>query len=184
MKRAQTGVSPPNSPNPAVDASCESLEPSVKSWPGLPDLMKYYPPDAERQGIEGMVNIQVTLDAQGRVTDTLILDEDPLNMRFGAAASALAQIMEYNNPTGQAVQLTFKVKFALGKAASRAASATTNLEEIAYSLRPTRSRWRIGVSRKPQQTTPPGPLLTQPAAADSRPWNLLRHPLRLDQLID
>jgi outer membrane biosynthesis protein TonB len=35
--------------------------------------MKYYPPDAERQGIEGMVDVQVTLDAQSHVTDTLIL---------------------------------------------------------------------------------------------------------------
>ena len=75
--------------------------------------MKYYPPDAERQGIEGMVDIQVTLDAQSHVTDTLMREEHPANMGFGAAASALANVMEFDNPTGHAAQLAFKVKFAL-----------------------------------------------------------------------
>jgi TonB family protein len=103
-----TDASAPNSP---------TREPNIKGWPGLPDLMKYYPPDAERQGIEGMVDIQVTLDAQSHVTDTLIREEHPANMGFGAAASALAHIMEFDNPTGQAAQLAFKVKFALDEAA-------------------------------------------------------------------
>jgi TonB family protein len=68
------------------------------------DAGKYYPPDAERQGIEGMVDIQVTLDAQSHVTDTLIREEHPANMGFGAAASALAHVMEFDNPTGHAAQ--------------------------------------------------------------------------------
>ncbi len=99
-----------------TDASapnCPTTEPNIKRWPGLPDLMKYYPPDAERQGIEGMVDIQVTLDAHSHVTDTLIREEHPANMGFGAAASALANVMEFDNPTGHAAQLAFKVKFAL-----------------------------------------------------------------------
>ena len=68
-----TDASPPDSP---------ITGPSIKRCPGLPDLMKYYPPDAERQGIEGMVDIQVTLGAQSHVTDTLIREAHPANMGF------------------------------------------------------------------------------------------------------
>jgi beta-lactamase regulating signal transducer with metallopeptidase domain len=107
-------------PNPA------SQQPSVKSWPALGELKKYYPREAERKGIDGLVQIQVTLDAQGRATDTLILSEDPQDMGFGAAASTLAHFMEYDNPTGRPAQLNFKVKFALG--AAPVAAGTTNFE--------------------------------------------------------
>jgi TonB family protein len=91
-----------------------SQQPSVKGWPILADLEKYYPQEAERRGLEGLVQIEVTLDAQGRATDTLILSEYPQDVGFGAAASTLAHFMKYNNPTGRPAQLTFKVKFALG----------------------------------------------------------------------
>jgi beta-lactamase regulating signal transducer with metallopeptidase domain len=103
-----------------------SQQPSVKQYPDLGELTKYYPQEAEQHGIEGLVHIQVTLDEQGRATDTLILSEDPLNMGFGAAASALAHVMEYNNPAGRPVQLDFNVKFALGQPTP--ANGTTNFE--------------------------------------------------------
>jgi TonB family protein len=95
--------------------------PRVTNYGGLADLMKYYPPEARDRGIEGFVDLAVTLDTQGRATDTMILSEDPLNMGFGAAASTLAHTMEYSNPTGHPVQLTFRVKFALDKTPHAAA---------------------------------------------------------------
>jgi hypothetical protein len=66
----------------------------------------------------------LTLDSQGRATDTLILSEDPLDMGFGAAASTLAHQFEYNNPGNQPAQLTFNVKFALNH--PEPAGGTTN----------------------------------------------------------
>ena len=87
--------------------------PRVTSWGGLANLMKYYPPEAKRLGIDGTVDIAVTLDPQGRATNTLILSEDPPDMGFGAAASTVAHTMEYSNPTGHQVQFTFRVKFEL-----------------------------------------------------------------------
>jgi TonB family protein len=75
--------------------------------------MKYYPAAALHRGVHGVVKILVTLDKQGRATDTLILSEEPLDVGFGAAASALAHEMVYSNPTGQPAQLSFNVKFAL-----------------------------------------------------------------------
>ena len=111
---------------PESDSGPAFQQPSVKSGLTLPELMKYYPHEAERKGIEGAVQIQVTLDRQGRATDTLILSEYPLDMGFGAAASALAHVMEYDNPTGRPAQLSFKVKFALAQPTP--AYGTTNFE--------------------------------------------------------
>ena len=99
----------------AATADDASPGPSITSWPRLADLERYYPPDADRQGIAGMVLIEVTLDRHGRPTEALVLGEEPLDMGFGAAASALAHVMVYSNPTGQAAQLKFKVKFAPGR---------------------------------------------------------------------
>lgn len=103
-------------------------EPSIKAAVGLEALEKYYPKDALHRGIEGLVRIQVTLDAHGRATDTLILSEDPLDMGFGAAASTLAHQFEYNNPGNRPAQLTFNVKFALPHPGSTPAGGTTNFE--------------------------------------------------------
>jgi TonB family protein len=102
-------------------------QPSIKTGVGLEVLEKYYPKEAMHRGIEGLVKIQVTLDPQGRATDTLILSEDPLDMGFGAAASTLAHQFEYNNPGNRPAQLTFNVKFALAHSAP--AGGTTNFEE-------------------------------------------------------
>lgn len=58
-----------------------------------------------------MVELAVTLDSAGRATDTQILTEYPLNMGFGAAASAAAHAMQYSNPRGQPVTFSIRVKF-------------------------------------------------------------------------
>jgi len=90
-----------------------SLQPRVVSWG---PLASYYPREAMHKGIEGMVELAVTLDSAGRATDTQILTEYPLDMGFGAAASALAHVMKYSNPTEQPVTFTIHVKFALTEA--------------------------------------------------------------------
>ena len=96
----------------AASTGDASSRPRVTSWPQLADLKSYYPPDADGQDIGGMVLIQVTLDRHACPTDALVLAEDPPDMGFGAAACALAYVMEYSNPTGRSAQLKFKVKFA------------------------------------------------------------------------
>jgi TonB family protein len=101
----QNATTPNSGPDP--------LAPRITSWGGLAELQKYYPPEAKRQHVEGIVAITVTLDGDSRPTDTQIVSEDPPDMGFGDAAAALAQTMQYSNPTGQPVQFTFKVKFAL-----------------------------------------------------------------------
>ena len=123
---AATAAPVGSAPNMPAQQAAAAAEPSIKTPVGIDQLRKYYPKDAARRGIEGLVRIQVTLDAQGRATDTLIISEDPLDMGFGAAASTLAHQFEYNNPGNRPAQLTFNVKFAL--AASEPAGGTTNFE--------------------------------------------------------
>jgi len=104
----------PTSSSPSsVGAPQADQIPRITSYGGLTELSKYYPPEARHRGIEGTVELAVTLDTQGRATDTLILSEDPPDMGFGSAASAAARTMEYSNPTGHLVQFTFRIKFAL-----------------------------------------------------------------------
>jgi beta-lactamase regulating signal transducer with metallopeptidase domain len=147
IERILSGISPAATPRlsrrvlvlaallPAVAATAAPLGPTapiqltpeaIRTPPGFPGLEKYYPRDAMRRGVAGLVRIHVTLDTRGRATDTLILSEDPLDMGFGAAASELAHVFEYDNPTGRTAQLTFNVKFELPQ--PPAAPGTTHFE--------------------------------------------------------
>ncbi len=125
---AQSGAPAANTAAAVICPDTTSQQPCVKPWhPNPTEWAKYYPQEAARRGIDGLVRIQVSLDAQGRATDTLILSEDPLNLGFGAAASVLAHVMEYNNPTGRPAQLTFNMKFALAQPTP--SYGTTNFED-------------------------------------------------------
>jgi TonB family protein len=90
-----------------------SSTPRVVSWGRLDE---FYPPQARKKDIEGMVELAITLDREGRPTDTQILTEDPLEMGFGAAASAAVHAMKYSNPTAHPVTFTLRVRFALSHA--------------------------------------------------------------------
>jgi TonB family protein len=83
-------------------------KPRVVGWP---DLERYYPDEALRDHINGIVRITVTLDKAGRATDTYILSETPPNLGFGAAASTVAHLISYSNPTGHETSVTFNIKF-------------------------------------------------------------------------
>ncbi|HEY6923372.1 MAG TPA: M56 family metallopeptidase, partial [Steroidobacteraceae bacterium] len=86
---AATAAPVASAPLRLAQRATESIKPSIKSGVGPDELEKYYPKEAMRRGIEGLVRIQVSLDAKGRPTDTLVLSEDPLEMGFGAAASTM-----------------------------------------------------------------------------------------------
>jgi TonB family protein len=107
---ARVGRADTPAPSAGSDATAA---PHITSYGGLAELAKYYPAEAKRRGIEGMVRLAVTLDRFGHATDTLILSEDPPDEGFGAAASAAAHTMEFSNPSGRSVQFVFNVKFAL-----------------------------------------------------------------------
>ena len=71
------------------------------------------------RGTDGMVRIAVTLDEQGRATDTRILSVAPQGLGFGAAASTMVHFMTFSNPTGHSVTIKLPVKFALQHSVER-----------------------------------------------------------------
>jgi TonB family protein len=87
--------------------------PHIVSSPSLEELKKWYPAEAAIRGIDGMVQITVTLDEAGRATDTLVISEAPVGLGFGAAASELAHVFKYSNTTGHPATVTYRVKFEL-----------------------------------------------------------------------
>jgi hypothetical protein len=102
----------------------DSLQPRIVATGGLGELSHWYPRDPMSKGIEGLVQIAVSLDSVGRATDTLVLSEFPQGLGFGAAASGLVHGFTYANPTGHPATLTFNVKFAL----QAPTTGTTNFE--------------------------------------------------------
>ena len=100
----------------------------ILSWGN--GLEQWYPVEAKRKGIDGFVDLSVQLDAAGRPTDTVVLSEYPPEYGFASAASGLAHVMTYENPTGQPVSFRFRVKFALNEhAGGSGTTGTTNFEQ-------------------------------------------------------
>jgi bla regulator protein blaR1 len=105
--RAEEANVAPNEQNPAED----DLAPKLIS--GDMELEKYYPPDAARNGIEGLVTIGIRIDADGLPTGTRILAEEPLDLGFGTQADALVRTFRFTNPRHQPAEIPMKVKFTL-----------------------------------------------------------------------
>jgi TonB family protein len=89
----------------------DMTHPYIVSSPSNDDLKKWYPAEAKTRGIDGLVQITVTLDEAGRATDTLVISESPLGLGFGAAASELAHVFKYANKTGHPASVTYRIKF-------------------------------------------------------------------------
>ena len=123
----QVAAATPAVAQTAPSSASDTSPPFVPPWvadPSKPHIVEFgdlelrkalYPADAKRLGVEGIVTLTVTLDSAGRVVGTLVVDEFPNDMDygFGAAASHIAHVMKFANPTKRQAQLTFRVKFDL-----------------------------------------------------------------------
>jgi beta-lactamase regulating signal transducer with metallopeptidase domain len=103
-----------------------SADPHIVSTGGPQD--HWYPQDAQKKGVDGLVRVAVTLDAVGRIVDALVISETPDGFGFGAAASGLIHEFTYANPTGHQTTLSFNVKFALHRPDKTGHYGTTNFE--------------------------------------------------------
>jgi beta-lactamase regulating signal transducer with metallopeptidase domain len=118
-------VTPKWSPPPSAHFAGPALygmdvtHPYIVSSPSSDELAKSYPAAAKSQGIDGLVQITVTLDEAGRATDTLVISESPLGLGFGAAASELAHVFKYANNTGHPAAVTYRTKFELNRSDSQ-----------------------------------------------------------------
>jgi beta-lactamase regulating signal transducer with metallopeptidase domain len=103
----------------------KSAEPHiVSSGP----LERWYPQEAQRKHVNGLVRIAVSLDAAGRLVDAQVISETPDGMGFGTAAAGLVHEFTYANPTGHPTTFSFNVKFALRDPGESGHYGTTNFE--------------------------------------------------------
>lgn len=93
---------------------------------------KWYPERAKREGRNGLVRIAVTLDVDGRPTDSVIVSVSPEGLGFAQAATQAVRTFTYSNPTGHPTTIVFNVTFELLGQSSGAPPAqhygTTNFE--------------------------------------------------------
>lgn len=90
----------------------EESEPAQASIVSTVPLEPFYPKEALTKGTEGLVNLGVLIDPQGKVVKIDVMSESPEGMGFGEAARSAAENFTYANPTGQLTDLKFVVKFA------------------------------------------------------------------------
>jgi len=126
-RQAQAQRVQPNAPaaQPANNPfHMNPAQPIIIAAPTDAQLREYYPSEAKDKGIDGLVQITVTLDEAGRATDTRIVSEAPTGMGFGAAASELAHQFKYSNPSAHRASMTYRIKFELERPSRTAAPAT------------------------------------------------------------
>lgn len=96
----------------AAAGEADSSAPKARIVAAVP-MQEWYPTEAKRQGVDGLVKVAVTLDLSGLATDAQVISESPEGFGFGVAAENAARTFTYENPTGHATTLIFAVKFEL-----------------------------------------------------------------------
>jgi TonB family protein len=89
--------------------------PHIVDFGDLARLDEHYPPLAKQDRVTGSVLLGASLDAEGRVSELVVLDEQPAEPQygFGAAAIEVARTVRFANPRKEPVHVKFRVKFAL-----------------------------------------------------------------------
>ena len=97
--------SPPQSPQ----------HPKLRDYGALEDLQKYYPSKAMRAGVETIIDMRLTLDASGAVTNAEPIDPKPSDFEWGFpdAAVTVAKTLKFENASGETEHTRLRVKFAL-----------------------------------------------------------------------
>jgi beta-lactamase regulating signal transducer with metallopeptidase domain len=90
-------------------------EPKLLSYGGLQELQQFYPKAAKRAGVETVVDVSLTFDATGVVTEAQALDPKPSDVEWGFpdAAVAVAKTVKFRNESGQPERTRLRVRFAL-----------------------------------------------------------------------
>ena len=106
---------------PADPAEYEALDrnnpaaPHIVDFGDLARLDDHYPPLAKQERVTGSVLLEATLDAEGRVVEVVVLDEQPAEPQygFGAAALDIARTVRFANPRNAPIHVKFRVNFKL-----------------------------------------------------------------------
>jgi TonB family protein len=73
---------------------------------------QFYPKEALAARRTGKVLLDLLIDADGRVKDALVLEENPLGLGFGDAAIAAARTYKFTNPFRKLVIIRTPTTFA------------------------------------------------------------------------
>ena len=84
----------------------------VEHAPSLSEFRSLYPSALQRQEVDGLVLVQITIDPAGRVIRTKVLNEEPSGIGLGAVAESLAHQFRFANTSHRSVITTLPVRFA------------------------------------------------------------------------
>jgi TonB family protein len=71
----------------------------------------HYPPQAKRDAVEGVVVVDLLLNAEGQVLEAEVESEAPKGFGFGLAGLDTAKTFEFRNSFKRQVLLTWKFEF-------------------------------------------------------------------------
>lgn len=72
---------------------------------------KFYPVEAKRQGLDGLVTVDLLINAEGLVVEARVLTESPAGEGFGLAALDVAKTYEFDNTLQRLVLMAMTVRF-------------------------------------------------------------------------
>jgi TonB family protein len=72
---------------------------------------KFYPPEARRKGLDGIVTVDLLINTEGYVVEAQVISESPGGEGFGLAALDLVKTYEYFNGFKRQVLMAVTVEF-------------------------------------------------------------------------
>jgi TonB family protein len=72
---------------------------------------QHYPERARKEAVDGIVVVDLLLNAQGQVLEAQVVGESPEKWGFGLAALDTAKSMEFTNPLKKLVLMSIRVEF-------------------------------------------------------------------------
>jgi TonB family protein len=74
-------------------------------------LTKFYPSAARREGIDGIVVVDLLINELGLVLEAQVISEAPAGQGFGLAALDAAKTFEFDNPLKRQVLMSWNLEF-------------------------------------------------------------------------
>jgi TonB family protein len=75
------------------------------------DPDKHFPEQARKEALDGIVIVDLLLNAQGQVLEAEVIAETPAGKGFGLAALDTAKTLEFANPLKRMVLMSINVEF-------------------------------------------------------------------------
>jgi len=74
-------------------------------------VTQFYPAAAKRDGLDGIVTVDLLINAEGQVVEAEVLTESPSGQGFGIAALDVAKTYEFDNGFRRLVLMSMTVQF-------------------------------------------------------------------------